>query len=324
MVLFTKRKNKMKAAVLQNYGKLDQLTLTEIEKPEPAANQIQVRVKAAGLNPVDKKLREGDLKDLIPITFPRVLAGDVSGVVTAHGEDVSDFAIGDEVYFATPLDANGGNAEYTVVDAAIAAHKPVSLSHAEAATLPVVALTAVQALRDFAGLKKGDNVLIHAGAGGVGVFAIQYAKHLGATVYTTASAKNHDFLKELGADHVIDYREEDFVDVARKIDGFDVVFETVGHENYLRSIEAAKDGVAIPSIVNPPSESDLELAAKKRIKTDFMLLEGNRQDLELIAKLIDDGIAKTRVGKSFPLDQAPMAHELLASGINHGKIVVEV
>lgn len=312
----------MKAVVIEDFGSLEQLKYVDLAKPNPAAGQILVKVEASGLNPVDEKLREGHLADLVTMTFPRVLGGDVSGVVESVGEGVTHYHIGDEVYFSSPLSENGGNAEYVVVDAAVVALKPESLSHAEAATLPVVALTAVQALRDFSQLKSGDKVLIHAGAGGVGSIAIQYAKHLGATVYTTASSYNAEKVKNLGADFVIDYKKADFQEIAKEIGGFDIVLESVGGDNYLKSIQSTKIAGRVPSIVNPPNEKEVRLANEKNIKTDFMLLSGSHEDLKLIASLVDEGVISTSVGHSFPLEDAPLAHAMIASGKNVGKIVV--
>jgi NADPH:quinone reductase-like Zn-dependent oxidoreductase len=321
-LLRNKKDEKMKAAIIKKFGELSEIVYTTIEKPIPADGQILVKVKASGLNPVDAKLREGHLQGIIDIAFPRVLGGDVSGVIEGLGVGVTSFNLDDEVFFSTRLDENGGNAEYVTVDASIAALKPKNISHDEAATLPVVALTAIQALRDYSNIKPGDNVLIHAGAGGVGTFAIQYAKHIGATVYTTASTKNAEKLKALGADYVIDYKTEDFVETARKIGGFDIVFETVGGENYRKSLLAAKTNAVVPAIVNPPEPEEVALAKEKGIKTDFMLLVGKHDDLKLIAKLVDEKTVKTTVGKTFILEDAKKAHELLVSGVNHGKIVI--
>jgi|LakMenEpi03Aug12_release.lakeMendotaPanAssembly.Ray.scaffolds.fasta_scaffold71439_3 NADPH:quinone reductase-like Zn-dependent oxidoreductase len=314
----------MKAVVITDYGTNDVLRTAELPIPQPGPTEVLVRIHATGLNPVDFKIREGHLKELFPVEFPRVLGGDISGVVVDTGPLVKDFKQGDAVYFSNPLDRNGGFAEFVTVDQSIVALKPKTLSHTEAASLPVVGLTSVQALRDFAGVKKGDRVLIHAGAGGVGSFAIQYAKYLGAEVYTTASSQRSDYLKSLGADRVIDYKTEDFVDVAQNAGGMDVVFESIGGNNYLRSILATKKGGAVPAIVNPPDAETESLAKKKNIKTSFMLLQGSRQDLRHIAELIDRGIVKTSVSKTFALDDVALGLAELENGRTQGKLIVEI
>jgi NADPH:quinone reductase-like Zn-dependent oxidoreductase len=314
----------MKAVVITDYGTNDVLGTAELPIPRPGPTEVLVRIHATGLNPVDFKIREGHLKELFPVEFPRVLGGDISGVVVDAGPLAKDFKQGDAVYFSSPLDRNGGFAEFVTVDQSIVSLKPNTLNHTEAASLPVVGLTSVQALRDFAGVKKGDKVLIHAGAGGVGSFAIQYAKYLGAEVYTTASSQRSDYLKSLGADRVIDYKTEDFVDVAQKAGGMDVVFESIGGTNYLRSVLATKKGGAVPAIVNPPDAETESLAKKKNIKTSFMLLQGSRQDLRHIAELVDRGVVKTSVSKTFALDDVALGLAELENGRTQGKLIVEI
>jgi NADPH:quinone reductase-like Zn-dependent oxidoreductase len=314
----------MKAVVMSDYGTNDVLKVAELPIPQPGPTEVLVRIHATGLNPVDFKIREGHLKELFPVEFPRVLGGDISGVVVDAGALAKDFKKGDAVYFSNPLDRDGGFAEFVTVDQSIVALKPKTLNHIEAASLPVVGLTSVQALRDFAGVKKGDKVLIHAGAGGVGSFAIQYAKYLGAEVYTTASSQRSDYLKSLGADRVIDYKKEDFVDVAQKAGGMDVVFESIGGTNYLRSILATKKGGVVPAVVNPPDAETESLAREKNIKTSFMLLQGSRRDLSHIAELIDRGIIKTSVSKTFALDDVALGLAELEKGRTQGKLVVEI
>jgi NADPH:quinone reductase-like Zn-dependent oxidoreductase len=314
----------MKAVVMSDYGTNDVLKVAELPIPQPGPTEVLVRIHATGLNPVDFKIREGHLKELFPVEFPRVLGGDISGVVVDVGALAKDFKKGDAVYFSNPLDRDGGFAEFVTVDQSIVALKPKTLNHIEAASLPVVGLTSVQALRDFAGVKKGDKVLIHAGAGGVGSFAIQYAKYLGAEVYTTASSQRSDYLRSLGADRVIDYKTEDFVDVAQKTGGMDVVFESIGGTNYLRSILATKKGGAVPAVVNPPDAETESLAKEKNIKTSFMLLQGSRKDLNHIADLIDRGIIKTSVSKTFGLDDVALGLAELEKGRTQGKLVVEI
>ncbi len=314
----------MKAVIINGYGDNNVLEFTDVEKPRPGSGQVLVQVYACGLNPVDYKLREGALQELVSFKFPRILGGDISGVIAEVGPNADDFKVGDEVFFSHPLDKDGGYAEYCVVDQKIIAKKPPSLSHVEAASLPVVGLTAIQALRDFGEMKPGSKVLIHAGAGGVGSFAIQYAKAKGAYVYTTASASKSDYVKSLGADKVIDYTKEDFVEISQQHGGMDIVFELVGGANYAKSILAVRNSGKVPCIVNPPDRDTKSLAEEKDVKTDFMLLDGNRSDLEEITSLVESGAVKTTVSKTLSFSEVKKGHEMLESGRTQGKLVLKV
>ncbi len=315
----------MKAVIIKEFGSTDVLELTEVSKPQPKSNEVLISIHSSGLNPADYKIRNGDLAEVFPSPFPRILGGDLSGIIEQVGEGVGDFEVGDEVFAAAPLNANGSYAEFIALDASIVAKKPQNISLTKAASLSVVGLTSIQALRDIGKLKNGDKVLIHAGSGGVGSFAIQYAKHLGATVYTTTSAKNTDYVKSLGADVVIDYTKEDFVEVAKKDGGMDMVFETIGgEEHYLKSIEAAKEGVAVPCIVSPPSEKVVAAAKAKNIKADFLLLQLLKNDLETVAKLVETEVVKSTVSKEFDLSKVKEAHLAMESGKTVGKMVLNI
>ena len=249
---------------------------------------------------------------------------DISGVVKSLGPGATDFQVGDQVYFSNSLDRDGGYAEFCVVDQSLVAKKPQSLSYVDAASLPVVGLTSIQGLRDFGGLKKGMKVLIHAGAGGVGSFAIQYAKSMGATVYTTASPDKRNYVTSLGADRVIDYRTEDFLKICEYEGGMDIVFETIGGDNYSKSILATKEGGAVPCIVNPPDSDTKTLAERRGVKTDFFLLHGNRTDLNLISNLVESGVIRTTVSMVLPLEEVNAGHNQLESGRTKGKIVLKI
>ena len=314
----------MQAVVMDRYGELDVLEKREVADPRPGPGEVLVEVFACGLNPVDYKIRHGALKDLFAVNFPHILGGDISGVVRELGVGASDFKVGDEVFFSNPLDRDGGNAQYVVVQQTFLAKKPRTISHVEAASLPVVALTSLQALRDFGKMKPGSRVLIHAGAGGVGSFAIQYAKSAGAIIYTTASRQKADYVRALGAERVIDYHEEDFVDICTRDGGMDIVLETLGGESYAKSILATREGGAVPCIVAPPDEATRALAERRRVKTEFLLLHGNRPDLDEIARLIDGGVVRTSVSRVLSLDEVCLGHELLESGRTQGKLVVQI
>lgn len=314
----------MKAIVIHQYGGREVLKQEEIPAPVPKSTELLVEVHACALNPVDYKLREGHLKEMLPLTFPHVLGGDIAGIVRGLGKAAQGFEIGDEVYFASRLDRGGGYAEFCVVDAGLVAKKPKSTSFAEAASLPVVGLTTLQALRDYSKIKAGDQVLIHAGAGGLGSFAIQYAKHCGARVLTTGSNRNFDYLKSLGADQVIDYHTEDFVKICSDLGGMDIVFETIGGLNYPKSILATKEGGTVPCVVNPPDSDTLALAETKKIKTGFLLLVGKPTDLDTIASLLDRHLVHPNVTKILTLADVRLGHQQIESGRTQGKWVIQL
>lgn len=314
----------MKAVIINRYGNLDVLEQKEVNAPKPGQGEILIEVHACGLNPVDFKIRQGHLKELFPVTFPRILGSDISGVVKELGPDANDFQVGDQVYFSNSLDRDGGYAEFSVADQKLVAKKPRTLSFVDAASLPVVGLTSIQALRDFGGIRKGMRVLIHAGAGGVGSFAIQYAKSVGATVYSTASSEKRDYVRSLGADRIIDYRTEDFLKVCEEEGRMDIVFDTIGGVNYAKNILATKEGGAVPCIVNPPDNDTKALSEKHRVKTDFFLLQGNRPDLNLISSLIERGVVRTSISTVLSLEDVRQGHSLLESGRTQGKIVLRI
>ncbi len=314
----------MKAIVIERYGGTEVFLTKELPFPQIKKNEILVQIYACGLNPVDYKIRAGFLKDLFPVSFPHILGGDISGKVKAVGNDVHDFKIGDEVYFSNPLDKNGGYAELCVVNAEIVAHKPKSLSYVQSAALPVAGLTSIQALRGFSKIRSGQKVLIHAGAGGVGSFAIQYAKHMGAKVYTTTSRENHSYVYELGADVAIDYRKEDFVSICQNEGGMDIVLESIGGDNYFRSVLATRTGGFVPCIVNPPDVKTRELALQKKITTDFFLLTSSRNDLDEITKMIESQKIRPLNTKTLSFGDIVKAHEQLESGRTRGKLILEV
>jgi alcohol dehydrogenase len=237
----------MKALVIRRYK--GPMELTDLPRPEPGEGDLLVRVRAASVNPVDYKIRDGGVKVLIPYKFPLTLGNDVAGDVEAIGPGVTKFKVGDAIYSRLDKDRIGAFAEYALVRESAAAKKPASLDYLQAASLPLVGLTSWQALIDLAKLQTGQRVLIHAGSGGVGTFAIQLAKHLGAHVTTTASAKNHELVKSLGADVAIDYKTTRFEDVAKD---YDVVLDTQAGDTLLRSFEVVKSGGVVVTIGGRP------------------------------------------------------------------------
>ena len=314
----------MKAIVIEKYGSAEELILKDLPVPEPEKGEIRVRVRACGLNPVDFKIRQGHLEELFPVKFPWIPGGDVAGVVDKVGDDVSHLKQGDRVFFAAPLDKNGGYAEYCTVDAGSVVTIPSRLSFEEAATLPVAGLTSVQALRDFGQVKPGHKVLIHAGAGGVGTLAIQYAKALGAEVYTTASEGNAEYVRSLGADVVINYREQNFVEICQQAGGMDVVLESLGGLFYPESIKATKSGGRVPCIVNPPDSDTQGLAASSQITTDFLLLESRPADLEHLCSLVDSETIRPGIFEKISMNQIRDAHKKLESGRTKGKLILSI
>ncbi len=308
----------MKAVVIEQYGGKDQLVEKEIASPSPGENQVVVESYATSINPIDWKLREGYLKEMLPFQFPIILGWDIAGVIKEVGSAVEGFKEGDRVFARPATTANGTYAEEVVVDDHLLASIPDNISYEEAASVPLVGLTAWQCLIDFADLQKDEKVLIHAGSGGVGSFAIQLAKHKGAYVATTASGKNEAYLKSLGADRVINYREEDF---SEELEEYDVVLDTMGGEIQEKSFTVLRGGGRLVSIVGEP---DKEKAKEKGIRSGNVWLEPNGEQLNEISSLMENGHIKATIGHRFPFSQEGIqeAHELSESHHAKGKIVI--
>ncbi|ETR94762.1 zinc-binding dehydrogenase family protein [Acinetobacter lactucae] len=243
----------MKAAYISRYGKIDDVQINEQAKPSLTENSVLVKVHAASINPLDLRVLEGEFKAILPVSFPFILGNDFAGTVAEVGSKVTQFKVGDEVYAKTDL--NGAFAEYTVVQESSLALKPQNISMEQAAALPLVALTSWQALVEIAKVKAGQKVLIHAGSGGVGSIGIQLAKSLGATVATTTSAKNSGWVKELGADIIIDYKTMDF---EQELKDYDVVLDTQGGKILEKSVNVLKRGGRLISISGPPDHAFAE------------------------------------------------------------------
>jgi NADPH:quinone reductase-like Zn-dependent oxidoreductase len=308
----------MKAIRIHNYGGPEVLHYEDAPRPEPQAGEVLVRVHAAGVNPIDWKVREGHVKDFWHHKFPLILGWDLSGVVEELGRGVSRFKIGDEVYSVPDPNRDGAYAEYIVVRESELALKPKSLHHIRAAAVPLAALIAWQSLFDTAQLQPGQRVLIHAGSGGVGHLAVQLAKWKGAYVFATASTKNKDLLRKLSVDEPIDYTQQRFEDVARNID---VVLDTIGGETQERSWSVLKKGGNLVSLVQPPSE---EKAKELGVRAVFVGVQANGEQLAEIAKIIDSGKLAPVIDRILPLSEAGRAHELSQSGHIRGKIVLRV
>jgi NADPH:quinone reductase-like Zn-dependent oxidoreductase len=310
----------MKAVRVHEYGGPEVLKYEDVPRPAPAAGEILIRVHAAGVNPVDVGVRSGRLKERLPYKLPMIPGWDVSGVVESvgAGPGATRLKPGDEVYSRPDISRDGAYAEYIVVKESEVARKPKSVDHVTAAAIPLAALTAWQSLFDAAKLQAGQTVLIHGAAGGVGCFGVQFAKMKGARVIATASERNHEFLKSLGADQVIDYTTTKFEDVVRDVD---VVLDTVTGETMKRSWQVIKKGGILVSILQPPSPEE---AAAHGVRCAHVFVQPNVAQLDEIAQLVDSGKLKVPIEKVFPLADARAAQEASATRHTRGKLVLRV
>ena len=308
----------MQAIQIQEFGDPQVLQVKEISIPAPGPGELLVRVHAAAVNPVDTSIRAGRAGGLSGASLPYVPGFDVSGTVTAIGSDVVNFKVDDEVFAMVDLRRGGAYAEYAVVLENEAALKPTRVNHAEAAAIPLVALTAWQALFEVAKLQKGQTILIHAGAGGVGSIAVQLAKWRGAHIIATASDYNHNFLRELGVDVPVDYRTQNFEDFASDVD---VVLDPIGGDTQVRSLQILKEGGILVSIVGLTSEGR---NPSRNVRATSILVRPNSVQLSEIGGLIQNGIINPIVSYRFPLEQAPLAHEQSQTRRTRGKIVIEI
>ncbi|GAA1305833.1 NADP-dependent oxidoreductase [Saccharothrix xinjiangensis] len=315
----------MRAVVQDVFGGPDVLRVADVPRPAPLPTEVLVRVVSAGVNPVDHKTRGGGGMAGVLGEPPFTVGWDVSGVVEEVGFGVHTLEVGDEVYGMPWFPrAAGGYAEYVTAPSRQFARKPGTVDHDAAAAVPLAALTAWQVLVDAAGVRAGQRVLVHAAAGGVGHFAVQLAKHLGAHVIGTARADKHDWLRRIGADEVVDYTATRFEDAVRDVD---VVVDLVGDEvdgTSTRSLAALAPGgllVAVPSGVSP----ELVAAARERgVRARPFLVEPDGAALARLARLIDEGVVEVEVAEVLPLEQAARAHELMAGGRVRGKVVLRV
>lgn len=310
--------NMMRAVTISEYGGPEVLTSSELARPVAASDELLVRVVAIGINPIDWKLRQGYAKERIPLEMPAVLGGDVSGIVEQVGGAVSDFQVNDAVFAMRGL--TGAYAEYVTVKTGCAAAKPATLTHVQAASVPLAALTAWQGLFDHGGLEQGQEVLIHAAAGGVGGFAVQLAKRAGARVTATASAGNAAFVRQLGADDVIDYRRCAF---QAQLENLDLVLDLVGGNTTVRSLEVLRPGGKLVLAV-PVDESTMAAAEQKQVTMLRMMAQPDGGQLRKIAALLDAGDLQTTIAATIPFPDFRTAHEMSATGRTRGKIVVEV
>ena len=330
----------MKAWAIENYGSDSKLKLMDFDTPKLQANEVLIEIKAASINPVDFKIRDGKLKQVLPYELPLILGNDCSGVIVEIGKDIKNFKVGDEIYTRPGKNKIGTLAEFIAVAESDIALKPKSLSFEEAAGIPLVGLTSWQALFDRGELKSGDRVFIPAGSGGVGSFAVQLAKRHGAYVYTNTSGRNVDFVKSLGADRVFNYKEEDF---SEEIEELSLVFDTIGGETQNKAISCLKKGGKLVSIVGPPTSRFMKEMNKgiifqilglvmsfttnlaafiKGVRYEFMFMTPSGLQLTKIAKLIDEGSIKPVVDKVYPFEEANEALAHVERGHSLGKVIV--
>ena len=328
----------MKAFVIDQYQ--DRLHAADVAEPQLGEHDVLIEVAAAGLNQLDAKISHGDFKQILPYKFPLVLGHDVAGTVVATGSRVGRFKTGDQVYSRPGTHQIGTFAERVAVAESDVAVRPESVNVVEAASLPLVALTAWQALVDRGSVQPGQRVLVHGGAGGVGRVAIQLAKHLQASVATTVSGADADLVRQLGADVVIDYRTQDFAD---HIHGYEFVLDSVGGQTLQKSLGVLAPGGKVVGIAGPPDPAfarrlglnpvlrvalavlshKIRRAAKKLgVTYEFLFMRADGAQLEQITALVDQGVIKAHVDATFPFEQTDQAYQAMVGG-GRGKVVVE-
>lgn len=330
----------MKAAYINSYGSFNQVKIGEIDKPQVGDQDVLIKMKAASVNPIDWKIVQGDLKALLKLQFPLKLGSDGAGIVEEIGSDVSGFEPGDEVFFRCDKSDMGTFAEYFAIPAKLIAKKPSNMSFEEAASIPLVGLTSYQALKEKGGMVAGKKVLIHAGAGGVGTFAIQFAKACGAYVATTASKKRFELLQELGADKIIDYHSQQ---IENELSDYDIVLDTLGDSVQEASYKTLKKGGILVSILGIPDPSTVaeytsniivklvsrfnqwkkqKQASKYGAEYKHLLMYADGKQLSEVAQLIEEGKIKAVIDSTFPLDKIIEAFQYSSTGRAQGKIII--
>ncbi|RZK46325.1 MAG: NADPH:quinone oxidoreductase [Pedobacter sp.] len=320
----------MKAAVLNEFGSSENFILTDIPTPKPGHDEVLVKVLATSVNPLDYQVRRGDYKN--ELTLPVITGHDVSGVIVETGAGVENFKVGDEVYYSPEIfHGQGSYAQYHCAHKSIIGLKPANISHLEAASLPLAAGTAWEMLATRAQLKINQTILIHGGAGGVGIPTIQIAKAMGATVFTTARTVHHPILRELGADYVIDYQNEDYIQAINRLTnnkGVDVIIDTIGGSTLSDSGTILSQLGQVVTIVDVEKPQNLIAAWGKNATYHFVFTRQNRNKLEELTKLVESNKLNPLVTKVFPLSAIGEAHKLLETKAGdkdfYGKIAIEM
>lgn len=310
----------IKAAQIAEYGHADAIHVVDVETPSIAKDQVLVEVQAASLNPFDTMVREGYLKETIPLNLPVTLGGDIAGVVCEVGSEVKNVAVGDIIYGQANVVAgnSGALAEYAATKADQVAKSPTGIDITEAASLPLIGASALQAINEHIGLAAGQKIFIHGGAGAIGSIAIQIAKNIGAYVATTATGPGVELAKELGADEIIDYKAQDFSTIL--ID-YDAVFDTVGGEDLNKSLAILKTGGVAVSMA---ADADEQKAKELGVTFVHQMTHISSDKLTQLAKLVEEGVITARVGKVFPLGEVRQAFEARESGQVQGKVVIHL
>ncbi len=310
----------MKAAQINDYGDASTVQIVEIEQPKPTEKQVLVEVRASSINPFDTTIRSGYMKDMIPLSFPVTLGGDIAGVVTELGEQVDSIAIGDKVYGQANVVAgnSGAFAEFAATKAGQLARMPRNLDFQQAAAMPLVGVSALQALSQHINLQASQKIFIHGGAGGIGTVAIQISKNIGAYVATTATAEGIDYVKQLGADEVVDYKSADF---AESLKEFDAVFDTVGGDDFNKSFQILKKGGVAVSMI---ATADEARAAELGITAITQGTQVTSTILNELTTLIEADVVTPHVDKVFPLEEIQQAFEARENGTIRGKVVLSI
>lgn len=308
----------MKALRIGGYGGSEALEIVDVARPNPGSSDVLVEVHAASVNPIDWKIREGHMKAFVDIPMPHIMGRDVSGVVVDMGEDVESLSVGDAVFGSAAADRDGTHAEFVAIDSTLLAKKPDRIDHVDMASLPIAALSAYAGLVTYGNLAEGEKVLIHAGAGGVGVIAVQIAKQIGATVVTTASESNAEYVRDLGADIVIDYRSTDFT---KAVSDYDLVFDTMGGDIHLGSYAVLAPGGRMTYLNADPIPDEIP---RDDVTVSNAPVSYDTASLERIAELVDSGAIKPQVSAVVPLAEAISAYDLSQTGHVRGKVVLRV
>jgi alcohol dehydrogenase len=310
----------MKAAQINEYGEPSVIHINDVEKPIIAPNKVLVEVHASSLNPFDSKIRQGYMKDSIPLQFPVTLGGDIAGTVSEVGEGVTHISVGDTVYGQANVVAgnSGAFAEFALTAADQVAKAPVGLDFTQTASLPLVGVSALQAIVHHINLQSGQKIFIHGGAGGIGTIAIQIAKHIGAYVATTATGDGIEYVTQLGADEVIDYKAQDF---AQTLQDFDAVFDAVGGDDFGKSFSILKQGGRAVSMTAQPDKAK---AAERDITAITQSTHVTTTALDELRALIESGAVTPRIDKVFPFDQVQEAFAARENGTIRGKVVLQI